>query len=235
MKIFWLAFSSINLLLLIFLFSCGFSNSEYETKNIQGWKVKINRKLWKEEKQITKDAIALLDVKLKNVDRVVPRKHHDFLKSVTIWVEKDIQGFSGMVYHPSAKWLKNHGYNPDKAKAVEITNIRNFISRTKTQPWHVLHELAHAYHDNVIGKDFQPIINAYNHAVNAGLYRKVPKNHGKKAKDAYALKNKSEYFAELSEAYFGENDFYPFNRKQLKEYDIQGYSAIEKAWKIDNN
>lgn len=233
MKIFWLAFSSINLLLLIFLFSCGFSNSEYETKNIQGWKVKINRKLWKQEKQITKDAITLLDVKLKNVERVVPTKHHDFLKSVTIWVEKDIQGFSGMVYHPSAKWLKNHGYNPDKAKAVEITNIRNFISRTKTQPWHVLHELAHAYHDSVIGKDFRPIIDAYNHAVNAGLYREVPKNNGKKSKDAYALKNKSEYFAELSEAYFGENDFYPFNRKQLKEYDIQGYIAIEKAWKIE--
>ena len=234
MKIFWLTFSSINLLLLIliFVFSCGFRSSEYETKNIQGWKVKINRQLW-QEKRITKNAINLLNVKLKNVERVIPRKHHDFLKSVTIWMEKDIQGFSGMVYHPSEKWLRNHGYNPEKAKAVEITNIHNFISRTKTQPWHVLHELAHAYHDNVIGKDFRPIINAYNHALKSGLYRKVPRNYGQKPKDAYALTNKSEYFAELSEAYFGQNDFYPFNKKQLKEYDIQGYIAIEKAWKIE--
>ena len=38
-----------------------------------------------------------------------------------------------------------------------------------------------------------------------------------------------EYFAELTEACFGKNDFYPFNRNELKEHDPGGYVVIEKA------
>ena len=88
-------------------------------------------------------------------------------------------------------------------------------------------------HDQVIGKDFQPIISAYNIAIRSSLYRKVPRNRGNKLWDAYAITNKSEYFAELSEAYFGENDFYPFERQDLEKYDLLGYKAIEKAWKLN--
>ena len=41
-----------------------------------------------------------------------------------------------------------------------------------------------------------------------------------------------EYFAELSEAYFGENDFYPFNREELKAFDLEGFEAIESLWNV---
>ena len=40
------------------------------------------------------------------------------------------------------------------------------------------------------------------------------------------------YFAELSEAYFGTNDFYPFVRAELKEHDPRGYALMEKAWSV---
>jgi hypothetical protein len=39
-----------------------------------------------------------------------------------------------------------------------------------------------------------------------------------------------EYFAELSEAYFWVNDFYPFVRAELREHDPAGYAAVEAAW-----
>ena len=208
-----------------------YDNHKYETKNIQGWEIRINRQLWLDEKEI-KPAMALLDTKLNKIKSVLPAKHHDFLTSVTIWVEKDTPGFSGMVYHLSAKWLEKHGYNPDKAKAIEITNINNFIEWSATQPWHVLHELSHAYHHQVIGKDFAPIIEAYNRAIAEGLYRQVPRNTGGKLWSAYAINNYSEYFAELTEAYFGENDFFPFTKQELAQYDPVGYRAIEQAWEV---
>ena len=44
------------------------------------------------------------------------------------------------------------------------------------------------------------------------------------------MNNHREYFAELSEAYFGENDFPPFTRIDLQLFDLQGYEAIEAAW-----
>ncbi|MEL6930391.1 MAG: hypothetical protein AAFO95_17395 [Cyanobacteria bacterium J06600_6] len=211
----------------------GFASWEYETRNIQGWDIKINRQLWVEEREVTQKAIALLDNKLIKIKNVVPLKHHNFLTSVTIWVEKDTPGFSGMVYHLSAKWLEQHGYNPNKAKAIEIANINSFIDRSNTQPWHVLHELAHAYHHQIIGKDFPVIIDAYNHAVNTGLYQQVPRNTGDKLWSAYALNSYSEYFAELTEAYFGENDFFPFTQQELEQYDPIGYQMIKEAWQVE--
>jgi hypothetical protein len=39
-----------------------------------------------------------------------------------------------------------------------------------------------------------------------------------------------EYFAELSEAYWGKNDFYPFTRSELLQHDPLGYEAVKRAW-----
>jgi hypothetical protein len=45
--------------------------------------------------------------------------------------------------------------------------------------------------------------------MNRHLYDKVRYIHGGEKK-AYATTDPKEYFAEISEAYFGKNDFYPF-------------------------
>ena len=39
-----------------------------------------------------------------------------------------------------------------------------------------------------------------------------------------------EFFAELTEAYFGLNDYFPFKKSDLEQYDSVGYSMIEKVW-----
>ena len=38
--------------------------------------------------------------------------------------------------------------------------------------------------------------------------------------------NEIEYLAEISEAFFGENDYYPFNRSDLESHDPQGYALL---------
>jgi len=47
---------------------------------------------------------------------------------------------------------------------------------------------------------------------------------------AYAMNDQMEYFSEICEAYWGENDYYPFNYEDLKEYDTQGFALMEKVW-----
>ena len=39
-----------------------------------------------------------------------------------------------------------------------------------------------------------------------------------------------EFFAEMSEAYFGVNDFFPFTRGELKESEPEIYELIQNAW-----
>jgi hypothetical protein len=96
----------------------------------------------------------------------------------------------------------------------------------------VLHELAHAYHNQFLDQGFEnaEIQAAFEGAMKANRYRSVPRNNGK-TEEAYAATNSKEYFAEASEAYFGTNDFYPFVRTELKKHDPEMFRLLEKLWR----
>jgi Mlc titration factor MtfA (ptsG expression regulator) len=49
---------------------------------------------------------------------------------------------------------------------------------------------------------------------------------------AYAATNPMEYFAELSETYFGTNDFYPFVRAELRIHDPKAFAMVETLWGV---
>jgi hypothetical protein len=202
----------------------------YDKRDIAGFTVYVNRRaLWFDTE--TNEALSLLESKLKEIVRLLPRDKLKPLRRVAFWVEweNDVRGAA--VYHPSAEWLKEHGYNPDKARGIEISNVRHFVKWCREdQPMMVLHELAHAYHHTVLGYDNTLIQAAYERALRSGLYDSVPYVHGGK-KRAYALNNAQEFFAELSEAYFGRNDFFPYTREKLKQYDPDGYRLMETVWK----
>ena len=93
----------------------------------------------------------------------------------------------------------------------------------------VLHELAHAYHFTVLSEKYAPLHAAYKQAMERKLYDSVEFVHGGKQK-AYATTNAAEYFAELSEAYFGKNDFFPFTAEELAKHDPVGFETLKKAW-----
>jgi len=62
--------------------------------------------------------------------------------------------------------------------------------------------------------------------INATLVRT---NTGKMGRH-YALNNAKEFFAEMSEAYFGTNDFYPFVRAELRQYDPEAFDLLTSIW-----
>ena len=54
--------------------------------------------------------------------------------------------------------------------------------------------------------------------------------HWNPAARKHGMNNPQEYFAESTESFFGTNDFYPFVRPELKEFDPDMYAYLEKTW-----
>jgi len=206
----------------------------HESRTISGWVVKINKKLLKTDGERTEKAMVLLKGQLDEVKRVVPAGALKEIQKVTIWVSPEYPGVQPRAeYHPGAAWLRDNGRDPAMAKAVEITDIRNFESECKRMPMLMLHELAHAYHDRVLGFDNPEVRAAYVRAKESGKYDKVERRFadGKtRMEKAYAMTNPQEYFAECSEAFFGVNDWYPYTLDQLKKHDPDVVELLEKLW-----
>lgn len=207
------------------------ATDHYEKRSIEGWAVYVNHDLLS-DKPLADRCLALLRVKLFDLQRVVPAAAVDRLKQVPIWLELNDKKFPGACYHPSKQWLKANDFNPDKAGGVEIANARNFLTWTIDQPWMILHELAHAYHHLVVGHDNAEIKAAFKAAKESGKYDKVLRANGRTEKH-YAMNNDQEYFAESTEAFFGVNDFYPFVRAELKEFDPRMYDLLKRLWSGD--
>jgi hypothetical protein len=202
----------------------------YEKRRIEGWVVLVNRDLLdREHDALREQTLRVLAEHLFRVTRVVPAPALEKLRKIPIWVELNHPRHPCMCYHVSPDWLREHGMNPQKAKCVEIANAKNFLVWTIAQPWMVLHELAHGYHDQVLGYDNADVNRCYRQAVKAKNYDEVLHINGQKRRH-YALTNAREYFAEASEAYFGTNDFYPFVRAELRQHDPAGYELMRKVW-----
>ena len=209
-------------------YNCG-DDTVYEPVPIEDWKVCRTIALRENQPTVSSDAIQLLTSNLSHIETLISADIIAYLKTVRIWLEEDVPAFPGAVYHPSAGWLSNNGYPEYWAEGIQIGNATNYLNWTSIQPAMVLHELSHAWHHQVIGYDQMEIVNAYAAALESGIYDSV-EYAGGGMQPAYGMNNKQEYFAELSEAYFWENDFYPFNRSQLETFDPQGFTAIENAW-----
>ena len=205
----------------------------YATQQINGWTILVNKRLLEtKDPSLAQAVLRELEHQLYQVERRVPGKVLPKLRTVKIWIELKDGDVVGGCYHPNVDWLKSHGFNPAKAKGVEFGNARNFVDWSITQPFMVLHEFAHAYHDQVLGYDYAPLKQAYRNAVASKRYEAVLHLNGHIERH-YALNNDQEFFAEMSEAFFGTNDFYPFVRGELKTYDPETYRTVAQAWGID--
>jgi hypothetical protein len=206
----------------------------YQTQKIEGWTVLVSEKLAKETPEKTALAIELLQSQLADVKKVLPEKALEKLVNVPIWLSPQYPGTNpGGAYHPSKRWLVQNGRNPKLARCIEFTNVGIFKQEIKRMPVMVLHELAHAYHDQVLGFDNSIVEREYQRAVKEGIYDSVFRPSSNRNERAYALTNAKEYFAETSEAFFGKNDFFPFTKDQLKQHDPHMHSILSKLWDIN--
>jgi len=205
--------------------------SDHELHRVRGWPVLLHGG-WASTNRELADAVVIhLDVQLYQVERAVSGEILEALREVPIWVEPDDpqDRLGGMCYHPDAGWLRDHGYDPRRALGVEISDPEMFLGVTRTQPWVVMHELAHAYHHRVLGFDEPRIIALYDAAVESGDYEETFRLRGRPDRH-YALSNHKEYFAEGTEAYLGTNDYYPFVRGELERHDPGLHALLRELW-----
>jgi iduronate 2-sulfatase len=202
----------------------------YRQMKLEGWTVFISERLLQDQKQATDRAIELLDAQLKTTVGRVPGPAVAMLRTVPLWFSPVYPGTGAKAeYHPNVGWLRANGRDPALAKAVEFTNIPIFEKETRRMPLFALHELAHAYHDQVLGFDNPEIEAAYRRAVASKSYESVKRQDGKLVR-AYALTDAKEYFAETSEAFFGANDFCPSDPAELEEHDPEMCKLLERLW-----
>ena len=206
--------------------------TSHTERDIESWAVRIDDRLLQPPNDaLGATCLRFLQAKLFDIKAVVPAGPLKKLQAIPIVLDLTHGKLDVMQYHPSAEWLKEHGYSPDLAKCVHIPRAADLPTKRdiNEEPWVVLHELAHGYHDQVLGFDEPRIIAAYERYKKSGHGDSVLLYDGRHVRH-YALTDHKEFFAEMTEAYFGENDFFPFNRAELHEAEPEIEKLMTEIW-----
>ncbi len=206
--------------------------TEFTNRNINGWNVRIDNRLLNGEAAASGTrALRLLESRLVAIEFVVPEKSLAKLRAVTIEMDLTCGELTSMQYHSEADWLKENGYGEKLAKCVHIPTVDDFLLPfdIHRMPWVVLHELAHAYHDQVLGFEEPRVKAIWEKFRDSGKYNSVLNSPGNR-REHYGLKNQMEFFAEMTESYFGSNDFYPFVTGELKDTEPEIFALMEEIW-----
>ena len=209
----------------------------YERRDIAGFRVLVHRSLLEPGSVDGPRVLAALTWDLELLADRSPRAAVEMLRRTTpIWVTPDLPSSGGwaargLCHHPSREWLVNAGYGADRAGAVEVCDVGEYLLWRAEQPLCILHEMAHALQHEL--GDPAEIRQAFEAARDAGTYQSVPfvltPGAGRRA---YAMNNHIEYFAEISEAWFGRNDYFPFTRDDLIRADPRGAALVERIWSM---
>lgn len=211
--------------------------AQYEPQTLAGFRVLVHPEAPADALRFRRCRAALL-VDLETIAARVPAPALAVLRESPIVISPTTPArppFTGrgMCFHESAGWLTASGFDAAREGAVEICNIDDFLLWRAEQPMMTLHEFAHAYHWR-IGFGRADVAAAYRAARNAGRYDAVAYALAPdgQTRPAYALVNEKEYFAELTEACFGRNDYFPFTRDELRSHDPEGFDVINRLWKL---
>ncbi len=200
----------------------------YKYLQINGFSLLVHNAVL-ESQEVTlyqRKPLDVLQLELDMVVRDLPPKTIDCLRAVPIWVQWDMpSGIALARYIPGSKIGKRYVFTSleraVKSNCIEILQMKSMTAEHQGDRHRctMLHELTHAVHHHVF--DFEnPIIKAaYANAITKGLYS-----------GRYAATNAKEYFAELSCAYFGHLNYYPYSREDLKTYDPVGYEMMTRTW-----
>ena len=230
------AWTSFIFILVVLVGACVLEepDDDYRVYDLNGFEVRVEIRALEINEERTQEAIDLLEENLQEVTTLsLNDAIMEALQSVVIFVDWNTSNRTAL-YHPSLTWLQDNGYTEEKYRSVEIPNLTMYLENTRlNHPYIILHELAHAYHHQVLGSSDEFITEAFENARANGLYRDVTYDTGTEVIHAplsYAYTNEREYFAELTETYFGWNNYFPFIRTELETYDSVGYEMIEIAW-----
>ncbi|HLW66759.1 MAG TPA: hypothetical protein VKS79_15705 [Gemmataceae bacterium] len=221
----------------------------YTTYEVHGYYVHVSKDVDAQGKEKVNIALDTLEDRLGDALKVIPKNCCKRLQKIHFWVE-----WKNQFYASSEDWklanaacyipigTKDARLIPEKDGGIEVPVFAFLLppyndSTDKSYPFWLMHELAHAYHDRVLGFDDKTVKASYESAKKSRLYDEVERTtigpNGlvwNTKMPAYARTNHKEYFAELSVAYLGRNCTYPHTAKDLRKHDPGGYALMKEVW-----
>ncbi|MBL7134775.1 MAG: alpha/beta hydrolase [Phycisphaerae bacterium] len=196
----------------------------YTVKTLAGWKVYVHNALLPggEHAETGAEAMRRLTDGMLRLKTWIPAGPLAKLLKVKIWLELNSTkgpwgGTSGYQYHPGLDWLIDMDFNPEKHKCVEFGNAASLARRSPDATVSVLlHELAHAYHDQVLTFDHPDVLAAYKRCVEGTTYP---------ARD-WVKSNHKEFFAGVTTRYFGRKK----ERDAMGQRDPILEKFLQKTW-----
>jgi len=175
--------------------------TSYAVKNLAGWEVYVHNSLLPggEHAETGAEAMRRLTDAMLRLKAWIAADPLARLLKVKIWLEWDSTNgpwgrTSGYQYHPGRDWLLDMDFNPDKHKCVEFGNAESLARRSPEATVSVLlHELAHAYHHQVLTFADPDVLAAYRRCVKGDTY---PERDWVKS-------DHKEFFAGVTTRYFG--------------------------------
>ncbi len=134
---------------------------------------------------------------------------------------------SGVKYNPVNTDISLGGY---VSFGSSIQSFKDSVE--KNQSFLIVNLYSKKIYDKILDIEQKSIVRS-TYQKSKNKYSGVYYSNGKKLilnarADAYA--SDYEYFAELSEAYLGENNFFPFDYEELKRHDKDGFALMEDIW-----
>ncbi len=214
---------------------------EYRQVRVGDMKVAVERQLQDEDPQLAEKAIERLKAMRSQTLAALPTKASKQLGKLSFFLMFGPKARGGGRNNGLEYFQKNAPeFRPELDRrwgdAIVIYSAQNYVRISDLWAQKaLLHEFAHAYQLEQWPEHQPDIQSAWEHARDSGLYRNVRDvETGKTIKEAYALTNQLEYFAELSCMYFAKCNYEPSDRGELKTYDPVGYAMIRKLWRIPN-
>ena len=183
-------------------------------------------------KDYERPPLAVLDGELSRIVAVMNPRSVIALRRLIIWVEWEEvrmaepgRGTAVAVYRSgSPQAMLANDLHPLKSKTVDVVNMKALTE--EHQPKRdsgrcvLMHEFAHAVHDQLIGYADPTVKAAFAQAMERRLYDK----------GQYATTNAAEFFAELTCSYLDRLDYFPATREDLQKHDPTTFKLMQKVW-----
>jgi len=206
-----------------------------KTKKIEGFTFVLSEEAANADpSKYERPPLEVLEYECKLLSKMLSPKALDVLRRLIIFVDWDdrvslANGRSGTAlasyYSHSPQQIVREGKHPLQSRGVTIHSLKALTEQRQSKndarvPCLLLHEFAHAVHDQLFGYDHAGIKAAYEQAMERRLYEK----------DFYAATNAREFFAEMTCVYLDRLHYYPHTRADLKKHDPVTYKTLEGIW-----
>jgi ABC-type transporter Mla MlaB component len=162
------------------------------------------------------------------------------LKADTLWLENHV---TTIEYLPLSS-------NESRKGRIRVGNLAKYKELTgKNQKSLLANVIAKQYFDKYLSNEKKTQIENHYSSIKDNKYKRVYYSDGvkliksifldmKTRQDAVnyylhvppASQSAHDYFAEITEAYLGENDYYPFDIQDLARYDAEGMALLANIW-----